>query len=415
MLDHGKFGKFVYAHPLNVAHPARYLGRTVVGVFGGEIEGLRETVKRAKEKRDALQGTADIEFQTAAIELLEGHSKIHQDVLTTLNIVMIPDIRDIQVALTKTRDHKEKEDLEKDYCKHKDWLLAGASAKLQMPEILLSANLNHRHPGTCKWIVRTTQYETWRDQQFPTLLHLLGEGGYGKSYLVSTIVEYLQKHLPQNIGSKPQLVYFFCKSGDNATQYGVKIMLRLVAQLFTVCVEANDGNDKTTDGNLGYQDLMKKLNQVLKAARENIKTSVAKREDSSQVQINSVLQPMFIELARVINTRLFVVVDALDECSDLTAGFLDALKALPKSGFDIRVLISSRPEDQIVDGLEDVTYAEIEVNKETNHADILAYVEESLRNMPRFRQLNLGPEIARKSEGMFKCKSFPIFFFRLFL
>ena len=382
----------------------------MAGVFGGESEELKATVNRAKEKRDALQGTADVAFKTAAIGILEGDSKVLEDVQETINTVMIPDIRDVRSELTKTRLEKENEDLEKAHLRHKDWLLPGGSSKLQAPGIQHLTNLQHRHPGTCRWILRTPQYETWRDQECPQLLHLLGEGGFGKSFLVSTIVEDLKIFLAQMIRPKPRLVYFFCKSGDNATQHGVKIMLHLVAQLFSACVdEANDGYDESTDEDIKYQDLLTDLNSVLKGARDKIKTSEAKR-DSSQLQINSVLQPMFIELARVIDTRIFVIVDGLDECSDLTAGFLDALKALPGSGVDIRVLVSSRPEDQIADDLEKVSYLEIEVNNETNHADILAYIEESLKKMPRFRQLNAGPDIAKKSDGMFKCKYIPVVF-----
>lgn len=376
----------------------------MIGVFGGQFEELKKTVDDAKDKRAILQGTADVAFKAAAIGILEGDSRVLQDVHEAINAVILPDLKVIQVELIKNREHKEKKDLEKAYREQKAWLLAGTSAELQAPERQYLANLNDRHPGTCKWILQTPEYETWRDQESPSLLHLFGEGGYGKSYLVSTIIEDLKSYISQQTGSEPQLVYFFCKSGDNATQYGVKIMLHLLAQLFTACVdETTDGNERSPEEKMQYENLIK----VLKNARDKIKSPEGKR-DSSHLQIISVLQPMFIDLAEVINARLFVIVDALDECSDLTAGFLDALKAFPMSGIDIRVLVSSRPEDQIVNDWGEVPYKKIEVNKETNHADILAYIEESLKNMPRFRQLNAGPRIAKKSDGMFKCKPSPI-------
>ena len=405
VIDHGKVGKSAYAHLLKATHRAWLLGRTLIGVFGGEFGELENTVNDAKEKRNTLQGMADIAFKAAAIGILEGDSKVLDDVHEAINAVMIPDLKVIQVKLTKNREHEEKKDLEKACQENKAWLLPpGTSAELEAPEKQYLANLKHRHPGTCRWILRTQEYEMWRDQETPSLLHLLGEGGYGKSYLVSTIIEDLKNSLLQQVGSKCQLVYFFCKSGDNATQNGVKIMLHLVAQLFTACVEeAKKRNDNLPDQKAKYQ----KIIDVLKNARDKIKNSEGET-DSSRLQINSALQPMFIDLAEVINTRLFVIVDALDECSDLTAGFLAALKALPNLGIDIRVLVSSRPEDQIANELGDAPYHEIEVNKEKNHADVLAYIEESLKNMPRFRGLNVGPRIAKKSDGMFKCKSPPI-------
>lgn len=56
---------------------------------------------------------------------------------------------------------------------------------------------------------------------------------------------------------------------------------------------------------------------------------------------------MFVDLAEVISTRIFLIVDALDECCDFKNGFLDALKVFQECGIDIRILISSRPDDQI--------------------------------------------------------------------
>ena len=119
---------------------------------------------------------------------------------------------------------------------------------------------------------------------------------------------------------------------------------------------------------------------------------------------------MLIDLVDVINTRVFVIVDALDECSDMEDGLLDTLKVLPESGIDIRVLMSSRPEDQILSSLKKVPHSEIEVSRETNHVDLLAYIEESLKKMPRFRGLDVGRRIAKKSDGMFRCAFLPTAF-----
>lgn len=387
-----------------MTHCAKQLGRTLIGVFGGEYEELKVTVDDAKQKRDALQRTAGIAFETAAIGILENDSHVLGDVHEAINAVMIPTLRNIQDELVKDREHKELKGLKKTLQEQQAWLLSGTSAELRAPEMHNRANLDHRHPGTCKWILKTPNYKTWRDQKTPSLFYLSGEGGYGKSYLVSTIIEDLQICSPPQFDSETQVIYFFCKSGDNATQYGMKIMLHLVVQLFAACVvEANDGDDKLSDDKMKYQRVI----NVIKSAKERIKSPEGKK-DSSLLQINSVLQPMFVDLAEVINTKLFVIVDALDECCDFNNGFLDALKALPESGIDIRVLISSRPDDQIGSALSEVCYLEIEVNKKTNHADILAYVDESLKSMQRFRQWKAGPIIVKKSDGMFKCKSAPV-------
>ena len=169
--------------------------------------------------------------------------------------------------------------------------------------------------------------------------------------------------------------------------------------------QASERNEKLSDENVQYQNII----DVLRKARDKI-TSLDGKIDSSRLQIDSMLQPMLIDLAGVINRRLFVIVDALDECSDLKDGLLDTLKVLPESGIDIRVLVSSRPEDQILSSLEKVSHSEIKVSKETVHVDLLAYIEGSLKKMPRFRELDVGRRIAKRSDGMFRCVSFPIAF-----
>ena len=370
-------------------------------MFGGEFEELKKTVDDAKEKRNTLQRTADVAFKTAAIGILEGNSKVLEDFGKTINAVMVPELKDIRAELMKNQEHKENEDQERAYQEQKAWLLAGSS-ELQGPERQYVANLKGRHPGTCRWVLETLQYKNWRDQEKPSLLYLFGECGYGKSYLVSTIIQDLKNHIQQRLDPKPEVVYFFCKTGDNATQYGERILLHLIMQLFTAsCDQASERNDKLSSENVQYQNII----DVLRKAREKI-TSLDARHDSSRLRIDAMLQPMLIDLAGVINRRLFVLVDALDECSDLKNGLLDTLKVLPESGIDIRVLVSSRPEDHILSSLEKVLHSEIEVSRETIHVDLLAYIEESLKKMPRFRELDIGRRIAKRSDGMFRCVSF---------
>ena len=397
--EHGKFGMTLLHSERTVTNHACRLGRTMIGVFSGEFEQLKVTINDAQKIRDAIQRTAGIAFQEAAIGILQGDSK---SVNEAISAVIIPYLKDIQSESIKDRELQDNKDLEEAYKGQRDWLLAGDTARFEAPERQHFANLKYRHPGTCKWILKTPNYETWRDQQPSTLLHLFGEGGYGKSYLVSTIIEDLVNHISPQPSSMPQMVYFFCKSGDNATQYGVNIMLYLVARLFTICRD----DVKKGDDRLSYQNgKYRKILEIVKIVREKMKNSAGERESSS-LQIDSVLQPMFVDLAETINTKLYVIVDALDECSDFVKGLLDTLKTLPESG--IRVLISSRPDDRIRSTLREVSHLEIEVNKETNYADILAYVDESLKSMQRFQRFRAGPTIVEKSGGMFKCMFSPI-------
>ena len=201
----------------------------------------------------------------------------------------------------------------------------------------------------------------------------------------------------------PQLVYFFCKAGDNATQQSIKVMLHLVAQLFSNVTADIQRATKASDQSSEERPKVERLIEVLEDARKKLKNTEEKR-NSSLLQINSALQPIFVDLADAVATRVFVIVDAVNECNDKNAALLHALIALPDLGPDIRVLVTSRPESNVSYELGDVK--SIEVNKSNNHADILAYVSDSLKDKKRFRHLDAGPAIAEKPDGMFRCKWF---------
>ncbi|KAF6218224.1 hypothetical protein HO133_006185 [Letharia lupina] len=114
--------------------------------------------------------------------------------------------------------------------------------------------------------------------------------------------------------------------------------------------------------------------------------------DSSLLQINSVLQPMFLDIAEVINTKIFVIVDALDECSDWTAGFLDALNALPESGVDIRVLVSSRPDDHIIDDLREVPCPRIARKSD----GMIQYANMVIENLKQSKAVRINVQLLMK-------------------
>ena len=377
------------------------LGRTIKGVFGGDFPELKKTVEDAKAKRDMLERTANVAFQEAALGTLKGlheNSQISGDVLEAINAVVIPDIKGIQTEQVRNRQRQEKEDLEKSRSEILEWLQKGTSAALQVPDTQYRANLDKIHPGTGKRIIETQELKTWRDQKKPSLLYLFGSGGFGKSFLASVVIESLKNQPLGQDRNTPQLVYFFCKAGDNATQQGIKIMLHLVAQLF---FNTTADIQRSSDQFSGKRPKVERLIEVLENARKRLKNTEEKR-DSSLLQINSALQPIFVDLADVVDTRVFVIVDAVDECNDKNAALLHALKALPDSGTDIRVLVTSRPESKVSYQLGDI--GSIEVNRSKNHADILAYVSDSLKDKKSFRHLDAGPAIAEKSNGMFRCK-----------
>jgi len=198
---------------------------------------------------------------------------------------------------------------------------------------------------------------------------------------------------------KPAIVYFFCKAGDETTEQGNRVMLHLLVQLFEQA--SSEGNNIQTKAE--EQRKMGVFADIVERARGGMRGN--SKNDSSLVDPATV-QPIFTDLAVALRTKVYVVLDALDECSDYDAGLLDALKGLAKPNSPISVLITSRPNDDISRALNQEP--SIEINKEKTDPDIRRYIVGSLkpgRRKKDSKNIDQASEIiAQKAEGMFRCK-----------
>ncbi|KAL2012061.1 hypothetical protein VTN00DRAFT_4779 [Thermoascus crustaceus] len=307
-------------------------------------------VKYAPETKAALD----------VLQELHQYSKVLNDLFDTIDLVVAPAIKGIQAEQAKLKKSKT----------GMSWNGASKTSS--------SANLEERHPGTCKWIFErgdVGEFRRWHRNEVPSILWLRGEGGFGKSILVSSTIESLENETEQQSSGKPLLVYFFCKTGDEATSRGTKATLHLLSQLFSKASAEEQKDIKNT-----AEDRANLLNQercmsIVKETKGKLKESA--RKDSSLTQITSVLQPMFEDLAKALDSRVYVIVDALDKCFNWDAGPLDAFKGLPKRGSEIRVLISSCPENGIARALEMVPT--VAMDKSRTEADIRSYIVGSLK------------------------------------
>lgn len=386
---------------MQLADGAWSLGRTMTGLFGLKSKELIEIISKAKEKRESLQRIADIAFKDAALNVFQDLLQDSRVLGDLLESEVAPAIRGIQVEQFKSREQSEKDILEKSYKEQRKWIESGTIARPELSGRQHHANLQRRHLGTCKWIFEVEEYQMWRDQKKPSCLWLSGDGGVGKSFLVSSIIEVLQDYDFQQSNCKPIVLYFFCKRGDDTSQLGIKIMLHLLLQLFAFSKIEDKENSKSLADKKG------RCINVVKEAREKLKDSDTK-QDSSLVQMKSVLQPIFENIGKTLERRIFLVIDALDECSDWKNDFLDVLNAMVNTDNDIRVLISSRPMDNLAQALADVPI--IEVTESKTGADIRAYVSESLKTLKDIKRLNpqqrdkATAKIVDLSGGMFRCE-----------
>jgi hypothetical protein len=397
----------VYATVLEFSYETRRLlssnklGRSWKSMFGKSQE-ISKIIDEAIRKRDVLRATADIAFKEAATEVLQdlhGNTKVLQELFDTVETLVVPTLKRMATEQAKDREKSNKEELRKMIDEQQKWVQSGQISELDSPVRQFEVNLRKRHKGTARWILETEEYNKWYNSVESSLLWIFGDGGFGKSIIMSSIIEALGNEITYGKESEPVLLYFFCKIGNDASQRGQKVVLHLLAQLLQK-ISTKGKDPKTADD---FHAKMELVLDAFKEAKEKLPSTT--RDNSSLAGLNSTLQPLLDSVIRILETRVYVIVDALDECIDRESGLLEALKTLAKSPANVRVLVSSRYEIDIQHSFGD-TYELVEVNASKTEKDVKRYVIDSLRAITRFKpqeKAKASTVIAKKSEGKFRC------------
>ncbi|XHG01919.1 hypothetical protein AWENTII_005288 [Aspergillus wentii] len=369
-------------------------------MFGGRSKELESTVSEIQGMRDSLMRIEGIAFREVALSVLKGlqqDATVVHELYNTIEETVVPTVQRIETNQNTIIDDHARDKIQALFKAQREWLSTGTTAGLDVHATQYSANLNERYPNTCQWIYNpdeAREFDHWRNKPEPSLLWLRGDGGFGKSILISSIIKYVENDILQS-DQPALLVYFFCKAGDEATSRGSKIMLHLLRQLFCT-VESQIQK-------AGTVEKQEKMIKIVQDARKRLPESA--KTNASLAPLSTVLRPMLKDLAKVLDSRIYVVVDAIDECSDWKqTGFLDALKDLPQSGSNIKVLISSRPEPDLHESLYYVP--KIAIDESRTEADIRSYVSGSLkgylRSWKRKEKDEASAAIAKSSEGIFR-------------
>jgi Cdc6-like AAA superfamily ATPase len=320
-------------------------------------------------------------------------SGILRGVSEVIQSEVVPGIKKIQSEQNRNKELQRRQEIEKKFLAQMEWLKSGNIANEKHPGEILAANKRNTHRDTTDWILSETKFKLWRDSFRSTLAWVSGDGGFGKSFLLSTIIDHLQS--PEYVGpsGKPHIVYFFCKRGNEATSVGTNIFLHLLLQLYQHAAPSYPGSTL---------ELQEVCSQIIEETVQKLKPEV--RQNSSLVKLKSVLQPLFEDIAEAFGSTVIIVVDGLDECIDVDRGLLDALCELPEDS-NIRVLISSRPD--IYRKLGRPIKFHINLSSQTSQEQILKYVKHRVKYIKAFTpkmRAKVCARILEQSGGNFRCK-----------
>jgi ankyrin repeat protein len=246
---------------------------------------------------------------------------------------------------------------------------------LELLEGFLTADyLNHRRnlpvkqEGTCEWVFEHSEYLEWRNLK-ESILWITGNPGMGKTVLVSAIIEKLE----QFSTDCNRVLYFFCddKHEDKRTFHA--ILRGFIHQLLQT-------------------DTVRMIEKYVKPRlfEQKVHGSLA------------TLWDIFISIIADIDGTTTLIVDALDECEEITRGYFfmhfRGWFAKPKikgCKGSLKIIFTSRPYESIraevlVFPSSTLQRLKAESEEELINRDISAYVDIEVDRLAKLRGYDLA-------------------------
>jgi ankyrin repeat protein len=175
-----------------------------------------------------------------------------------------------------------------------------------------------RTTGTCEWIISTERYKTWENTLEPSLLWISGPPGKGKTFISIFLTQHLEAKV---VSSGCTLIYFFCDNKVSTRNTAVNILRGLMYQLTQ-----------------RHERLLSLLMEHWKVQQDGLFS------ESSFERLWAIFQAM---ISALIDTPIYCVLDALDECSEASLEpLLCKLKELfnpdSRAGYNVKLAVLSR-------------------------------------------------------------------------
>jgi Cdc6-like AAA superfamily ATPase len=178
-----------------------------------------------------------------------------------------------------------------------------------------TAFANLRHPGTCRWLQRTSAYVSWISKQGASCLCCYGIPGSGKSVLAASLRDDLAG---TNSGRSDILIcYYFCDYSDVPSLEPANILQSFIKQGLEQLSWTTFGDDFECP----FMDQSRKHTSLAESSR------------------------YLLELVKRYN-KTYVLLDGIDELShDSQSSVLESVDQMMGSGLDMKIFITSRTEE----------------------------------------------------------------------
>ncbi|KAL4879893.1 ankyrin repeat-containing domain protein [Aspergillus karnatakaensis] len=231
--------------------------------------------------------------------------------------------------------------------------------------------LRRRQPGTSQWILEAPEFKSWIDKPGQTLF-CHGIPGAGKTIMTATVIEYLNERYADTPNTGIAYIYFNFREQNKPEELLMSILMQLSRQRGAL------------------SESVKELFAKHKGAKTRPSwTDISKAQKAVMGSFSS----------------LFIVIDALDECSEAEGCRRRILSELFRlqEGTAMHLFFTSRPNPDILESFAGKTHLEIQANKD----DIQVYIEGHIEMLPRSvqrsqeLQLEIKTTVSDNVAGMF--------------
>lgn len=233
------------------------------------------------------------------------------------------------------------------------------------PQHNLQTCLNLRQPMTGLWLTEShPTFSHWK-AGLSSKIWLSGIPGAGKTILCGSVIE----EVLQESSATVAVAFYFCDYKNEASQQATTILSVVAAQLAQQNEEAFDVLEK-------YYDDLHPENRLNKQPTTNDLLDAVQQMSSHY-------------------SKIFLVIDGLDECGSNVRHVLNSLKQLVKASPSVNIALFSRAEAEIREELDEDEFDHIEIAAHTEDLDL--YVRAEIKRRGQLRNLSVkNPTLDRE-------------------
>ena len=215
-----------------------------------------------------------------------------------------------------------------------------------------------------KWLLEHADFRDWKESPHAAVLWIHGLPGTGKTKLTSIIIETLKNNMRES-DDPGHLAYFYCSRNEAVAERTISMSSR--------------GEPVEI-----LRSIVQQLAKIRGAGAIDVvvtsKYTQLKGEDTAEPRPCNMKECVNMIIALSRHSTTTIVVDGLDECNrnavpELIQSFADIVQRSPKR---VKIFLSTRYVNLIVDGLKQQGWSALEVGANKNSGDIARFVDHEL-------------------------------------